>query len=78
MQAQGKVQADLWLRSIFCSKFVEWHEEKSAAELDKKRAKKDAEATGTTVEDEEASKSAAKTFFLVVVILFLLPLIRKA
>jgi DNA polymerase III alpha subunit (gram-positive type) len=31
-----------------------------AAELDKKKAKKDAEATGTTVEDEEASKSAVK------------------
>ena len=61
MQDAGKNFKPIYgCEAYFVPSLQEWHEEKEAAELDKKRAKKDAEATGTTVEDEEASKSAVK------------------
>ena len=61
MHSQGKKFKPIYgCEAYFVPSLQEWHEEKNAAELDKKRAKKDAEATGTTVEDEEASKSAVK------------------
>ena len=61
MHDQGKEFKPIYgCEAYFVPSLQEWHEEKNAAELDKKRAKKDAEATGTTVEDEEASKSAVK------------------
>lgn len=61
MHDQGKKFKPIYgCEAYFVPSLKEWHEEKAAAELDKKKAKKDAEATGTTVEDEEASKSAVK------------------
>jgi DNA polymerase-3 subunit alpha len=61
MHDQGKEFKPIYgCEAYFVPSLQEWHEEKAAAELDKKKAKKDAEATGTTVEDEEASKSAVK------------------
>ncbi len=61
MHDQGKKFKPIYgCEAYFVPSLQEWHKEKEAAELDKKRAKKDAEATGTTVEDEEASKSAVK------------------
>jgi len=61
MQEAGKDFKPIYgCEAYFVPSLQEWHEEKNAAELDKKKAKKDAEASGTTVEDEEASKSAVK------------------
>ena len=55
MQDAGKSFKPIYgCEAYFVPSLEEWHTEKEAAELDKKRSKKDAEATGTTVEDEEA------------------------
>jgi len=61
MQANGKDFKPIYgCEAYFVPSLEEWHEEKQLAELDKKKAKGLAEATGTTVEDEEESKSAVK------------------
>jgi len=61
MQASGKDFKPIYgCEAYFVPSLPEWREEKQLAELDKKRAKSDGEATGTTVEDEAASKSAVK------------------
>jgi DNA polymerase-3 subunit alpha len=61
MQEKGKDFKPIYgCEAYFVPSLQEWHREKGLAELDKKRAKKDAKATGTTVEDENASKSAVK------------------
>ena len=61
MQDQGKKFKPIYgCEAYFVPSLQEWHEQRALAQLDKKKTKKDAEATGTTVEDEEASKSVVK------------------